>query len=91
LLFMHRGNTTKAIDRSIRFCLYMCRKRELYKETGETLRSFAKRVDAAYGMTEMSTLTDMYEKHMYSREQRVPMDDYTETWKKVIQQLILDR
>lgn len=91
LYSLHRGSKMKAIDRSMRFCLYMCQKKELYKEAGETLRSFAKRVDAAYGMTEMSTLTQMYEKHMYSRDQHVAMDDYTQTWKKVMQQLILDR
>lgn len=88
---LHDGQKTKSIDRSLRFCLFLCNKKGLHKETGETLRSFALRVDKASGMNEMSTLIHMYEQYMYSKEQQMDIDVYKETWKKVIHKLMLDR
>jgi len=88
---LHEGQKAKSIDRSLRFCLYVFRKKGLHKETGETLRSFASRVDKAYGMNDMSTLIQMYDQYMYSKEQQIDIHVYKETWKKVIHRALLDR
>lgn len=88
---LQKGQKSTSIDRSIRFCLYICGKKGLHKETGETLRAFASRVDKACAMNDMHTLVQMYEQYMYSKEQQIDIDVYKETWKKVIHELLLDR
>lgn len=91
LLTLHEKHSEKAIDRSMRFCLYMCRKKGFHKETGETLRVFSQRVDASIGMNDMSKLTKIYEQYMYSNEQRIQMSAYKQIWRTVTSKLLLDR
>lgn len=84
---LRRQLSGKVMDRSMRFCLYMCRKKGLHKETSETMRTFSHRVDTAFGMNKMNELTGMYEQYMYSKDQQVNMHAYKTTWDYVIKQM----
>ncbi len=85
---IRKGSEEKSLERSMRFCLSICKKNDLTKKDAETLRSFASRVDKAYETNEMTKLTDMYEQYMYSEEQRVDMQAYKKTWRSVMKQIL---
>lgn len=80
--------TEQTIERSMRYCLHVCKKKELTKKPAETLRSFAARVDKAYGTTDMTALTTLYEAHVYSDGEQMDVEAYKETWKTVMKQLV---
>lgn len=57
----------------------------LRRKDGETLRAFAKRVDAALETEEMRKLTSVYEQHIYSKQpQEINFTEMKESWEYLI-------
>ncbi|WP_347861459.1 transglutaminaseTgpA domain-containing protein [Salimicrobium sp. PL1-032A] len=85
--FRKQGDV-KAFEASFRHLLKVLDKKVVKRKSGETLRSYAKKIDRRFEGNEMQRLTNQYERLVYRKEDHLKRGDISELWENLIKKAL---